>query len=104
MGSSWPIPKAGSASSTRPFVKTRPRARSGLPYFRLVVADTGIGIPAHLRERIFEPFFTTKRSEGGTGLGLAMVMNTILSIGGFMDLHSEVGAGTRFSLYFPKEP
>ncbi|MDC7831076.1 MULTISPECIES: ATP-binding response regulator [Pseudomonas] len=71
-------------------------------YVELAVEDTGSGIPAAVLERVFEPFFTTKPQGKGTGLGLSMVYGFIKQSGGYIDLHSEEGRGTRVSLLFPR--
>jgi signal transduction histidine kinase len=68
----------------------------------LSVTDTGVGIPPEVRRRIFEPFFTTK--ETGTGLGLSIVSGIISSYGGMLDVESEAGAGTTFTIRLPEAP
>ncbi|MDB6093947.1 MAG: hybrid sensor histidine kinase/response regulator, partial [Verrucomicrobia bacterium] len=71
------------------------------PYVLLVVEDSGTGIPPDIIERIFDPFFTTKGAGKGSGLGLSTVLGIVKSHGGFMEVQSEIGHGTKFSLYFP---
>jgi DNA-binding LacI/PurR family transcriptional regulator/signal transduction histidine kinase len=69
---------------------------------RLVVQDTGSGIPFELREKVFEPMFTTKPLGQGTGLGLSIVKDLVSGyFGGGVDLASEPGHGATFTLTFP---
>jgi CheY-like chemotaxis protein len=73
-------------------------------YVVIEVSDDGEGIPSSDLARVFEPFFSTKRmgEQSGTGLGLAIVHGVVHEHAGFIDVTSTVGAGTTFTLYFPK--
>jgi PAS domain S-box-containing protein len=71
-------------------------------YARLVVRDTGAGIPADILEKIFDPFFTTKAQGEGTGLGLAVVHGIVTHHDGYVTVESEPGGGATFTVYFPK--
>ncbi len=62
------------------------------------IKDNGIGIPDELKHKLFTPNFTTKST--GTGLGLAMVKNSVMSFGGTITFESEVGKGTVFTMQF----
>ncbi len=73
----------------------------GIQMIKLVVADDGPGIPAGVRDRIFDPFFSTKQT--GTGLGLPIVVRLVDCLEGRIDLESSAEAGTKFSIYLPRE-
>ncbi len=69
------------------------------PTVKIVISDTGRGIPADAIEKIFEPFYTTR--EKGTGLGLAIVFNIVKKHGGEIDVVSREGKGTTFTVTLP---
>ena len=70
-------------------------------YAALRVTDSGCGVPEEIRDRIWEPFFTTKEPGKGTGLGLWMVYGTAQQAGGVVEMESELGKGSVFSMYLP---
>lgn len=70
----------------------------------VVIEDTGVGIRPENLERIFEAFFTTKKEVKGVGLGLSICHGFILDHGGRIDVQSEVGKGTTFTIYLPVDP
>jgi signal transduction histidine kinase len=64
----------------------------------IVIKDNGCGIPPDIKSKIFDPFFTTKEVGNGTGLGLNLVYNIVKSHNGSIDVESEVGIGTTFTV------
>jgi len=70
-------------------------------WLRIRVRDTGEGIPPDVIPHIFEPFFTTKPVGEGTGLGLAQAYGIVKQHDGFIDVQSQIGEGTLFTIYLP---
>jgi CheY-like chemotaxis protein len=101
------MPKGGSlvigtdlADINEEFIKAHGYGEPG-QYAEISVKDTGIGMDQKTKEKIFEPFFTTKEQGKGTGLGLSMVYGIVKKHNGYINVHSEVGKGTIFSILLP---
>ncbi|MGI9388560.1 MAG: ATP-binding protein [Boseongicola sp.] len=80
------------------------RDRAKLPagnYITVEITDQGRGIDPDKLQKIFEPFFTTKKTGEGTGLGLSTAYGIVKQTGGFIFAESQVGVGTKFTLFFP---
>jgi signal transduction histidine kinase len=74
---------------------------SGQEMVSVRIADDGCGIPEANLKRVFEPFFSTNTGEGGTGLGLSITYGLVRELGGSIDVKSEEGKGTVFTLALP---
>lgn len=86
---------------TKSFVRDRFPAADQDSYIYIKVTDTGTGMDEITQLRIFDPFFTTKEKGKGTGLGLSVVYGVLQSHHGFIDVESQMGHGTTFTLALP---
>ncbi len=104
------MPKGGQLSvvvSRRSIEDPSARERLGIElgsYASLAVTDTGIGMDEQVREHLFEPFFTTKPAGEGTGLGLSTAYGIVRAAGGAIEVRSELGRGSTFTVYWPLAP
>ena len=75
--------------------------RSDRAFVRVAIVDTGMGMSKRVQERAFDPFFTTKEIGKGTGLGLSQIHGFAAQAGGFTEIESEEGRGTKVSILLP---
>lgn len=80
----------------------RERTMAAGEYIMISVSDTGTGMPPEVIARAFDPFFTTKPLGRGTGLGLSMIYGFAKQSGGQVQIHSELGIGTKVRIYLPR--
>ena len=71
------------------------------PHVAISVQDSGVGMTAEIRSRIFEPLFSTKELGHGSGMGLTTALRSMWEMHGAIDVRSEPGEGSTFTLYFP---
>jgi hypothetical protein len=76
----------------------------GVPLLMFTVGDNGPGIPPETLPKIFQAYFSTKGARQGTGLGLSIVQRLVKEARGALHVHTQVGRGTKFTLYLPAVP
>ena len=85
------------------FIESRRQSNSGNDGVALAFRDNGEGIPANIIDRLFEPFFTTRPVGKGTGLGLSVIYGIVTDHGGHIDVESQPGQGSCFTVWLPVE-
>ncbi|PKL37437.1 MAG: hypothetical protein CVV44_13880 [Spirochaetae bacterium HGW-Spirochaetae-1] len=94
--------KTGRIKPGTDFINSHNGANGEINYVIISVADTGVGMDSETIKKIFEPFFTTKEHIAGTGLGLSMTYSIITAHQGFIDVESQKGSGSIFTVYLPE--
>ena len=84
-------------------IRTLTEQRENKRWVTVAIIDTGIGISPENIDRVFEPFFTTRSSGSGTGLGLSISYGIVTDHGGYIEVESELGQGSQFTIYLPME-
>lgn len=95
------IIESENCSVDKNYCKTHPYATPG-DYVKIIISDDGKGMEKETLSHIFEPFFTTKEVGEGTGLGLATIYGIVRQNQGFINVYSESGNGTTFTIYLPR--
>jgi nitrogen-specific signal transduction histidine kinase/CheY-like chemotaxis protein len=93
--------KTGNITVDEAFARSRPFKMTPGYYLTITVSDTGVGMDKATQGHLFEPFFTTKEPGKGTGLGLASVYGSLKSHHGYIEVESEQGHGSAFTMYLP---
>lgn len=96
-------PEEGDVRMSVELTEAQPPGRPELNgrYVRITIRDQGPGIAEELQTRVFEPFFTTKEVGQGTGLGLPVAHGIVTDHDGWIEVESEAGRGSSFSIYLP---
>jgi signal transduction histidine kinase len=98
------VTNAAHAAADRDIPEIRLSASERDGFLVIAVEDNGCGIPEGDRGRIFDPFYTTKRVGEGTGLGLSVSFGIVEEHGGFIEVESQEGEGTKMSVGIPLAP
>ncbi len=95
------MPNGGTLTIKTQKVSLSPIEDGNQEWLKVSITDTGIGISEETKKKIFDPFFTTKKIGEGTGLGLSICEKIVKDHSGRLEVYSEVGKGSTFSVYLP---